>query len=62
MAKATEPVAEPVFSREELVGAAVSRFGVNPEVVVAALHMAGVKEATIEDATRHIETFLKKEA
>lgn len=61
MAKTTEE-APAVFSRDELMGAAVSRFGVNPEVVVAALHMAGVKEATIADAALHIKAFQEKEA
>ncbi|WP_027717298.1 hypothetical protein [Desulfovirgula thermocuniculi] len=50
---------EPVYSREELIAAAFS-FGVKPEVVAGALHLAGKDSMTRAEAEVAIKQFLTR--
>jgi hypothetical protein len=53
--------AESLYSAAELSAAARARFGVPPEVVTAAMRMAGKKSATLSDAKEIITKFSKRE-
>jgi hypothetical protein len=50
---------EPVYSRDELIAAAVS-FGVKPEVVAGALRLAGKDSMTRAEAEKAIKAFLER--
>ena len=50
---------EPVYSRKELLAAAVS-FGVKPEVVAGALRLAGKDSMTKADVEKAIKKFLER--
>lgn len=52
---------EPVYSIEELIMAAEATFKVKPEVVAAAMKLAGLKEATKDQAAAIIKKFIEKE-
>ena len=54
------PIRAPEYSASELVYAARDRFGAPPEVVGAALKVAGVEKTTIEKAERIIKAFLER--
>jgi hypothetical protein len=56
-----DTVKETTYSVNELVAGAYATFKTKPEVVMAALKSMGLKEATIEDTKKAVETFLKKE-
>ena len=56
-AKATAPQ----YTAEELAKAAGKVFGVPQDVVTAALRMAGVKSATVEEAKKIVTEFAKRE-
>lgn len=51
----------PQYKAEELANAANRIFGVPQDVVTAALRMAGVKSATLEEAKKIVAEFAKKE-
>jgi hypothetical protein len=51
----------PKYSREELMAAAVVAFNVKPEVVMAALKVKGLSEATKAEAEAAIKEFSEKE-
>ena len=57
---AEKPVA-PQYTAEELANAAQRVFGVPQDVATAALRMAGVKAATIEEAKKVVMDFAGKE-
>ena len=57
---ADKPTA-PQYTAAELANAAQKVFGVPQDVVTAALRMAGVKAATIEEAKKIVQDFAKKE-
>ncbi|NSW90214.1 MAG: oligoribonuclease [Firmicutes bacterium] len=50
-----------VYNKDELIAAAEIVFGVKPEVVAAAVKMAGKSEMTKDEAKTAIEKFMKKE-
>jgi len=50
---------ESVYTRGELLSAA-SSFGVKPEVMAAALRLAGKEKLTRQEAEKAIENFLKR--
>ena len=50
---------ESVYSRDELLAAAVS-FGVKPEVVAGAMRLAGKNAMTRAEAEAAIKTFLER--
>lgn len=50
---------EPKYSREELISAA-SSFGVKPEVVAGALHLAGKDAMTRKEAEAAIKKFRER--
>jgi hypothetical protein len=56
-----EQTVEALYSKEELMAAAEVAFGTKPEVVAAALKMAGKIQATRPEADAAIKAFLKKE-
>lgn len=49
------------YTAEELIAASEAAFGVKSEVVYAALKMAGLIEATRDEAVNAIDKFMKKE-
>ena len=51
----------PQYTAAELANAAQRVFGVPPDVATAALRMAGVKTATIEEAKKVVLEFARKE-
>ena len=51
----------PQYTAAELANAAQRVFGVPQDVATAALRMAGVKAATIEEAKKIVQDFAKKE-
>jgi len=51
----------PQYTAAELANAAQKVFGVPQDVATAALRMAGVKAATIEEAKKIVQDFAKKE-
>ncbi|WP_302618840.1 hypothetical protein [uncultured Oscillibacter sp.] len=53
--------AAPQYTAAELANAAQKVFGVPQDVATAALRMAGVKAATIEEAKKIVQDFAKKE-
>jgi hypothetical protein len=59
--EATMVPQEAKYSKEELMAAAEAAFGVKPEVVMAAMKMVGITEATKEEAKAAIDKFNKKE-
>ena len=63
--KETKPAAgtkaAPQYTAAELANAAQKVFGVPQDVATAALRMAGVKAATIEEAKKIVQDFAKKE-
>lgn len=56
-----EAQAAPVYSREELIGAADKVFSCSPDIVTAALRVAGIQRATIAEATTIVRDFAGKE-
>lgn len=52
---------ESVYTAHELAAAAKEVFHASPDIVTAALRIAGVKKATVQEATRIVEDFRKKE-
>lgn len=63
--KATETVApkkmeEPKYTAQELA-AASARFGVRPECITAAMQVNNMQEATLEEAKKIVEKFMKME-
>ena len=59
--KAKAPAASPEYTAAELADAAEKVFGVSPDIVTAALHVAGIKHTTIEAAATIIKKFATKE-
>lgn len=64
--KNAEPVKEttpqePEYTVEEFAASAGSVFGASPDIVTAALRVAGVKKTTKSAAAEIIEKFRKKE-
>ena len=57
---ADKPTA-PQYTPAELANAAQKVFGVPQDVVTAALRMAGIRSATIEEAKRVVMDFARKE-
>ncbi len=57
--KPTVKQPESLYSRNELIGAAVS-FGVKPEVMAGALKLTGKDEMTKEEAKKVIRKFLER--
>ncbi len=57
--KPTVKQPESLYSRNELIGAAVS-FGVKPEVMAGALKLAGKNEMTRTEAERAVKRFLER--
>jgi hypothetical protein len=53
--------ADSVYSAADLAGDARKRFGVPPEVVTAAMKMAGKRWATLIEAERTVKEFLERE-
>ena len=51
----------PKYTAAELANAAKKVFGVPQDVVTAALRMAGVKTATVEEAKKIVKEFAGKE-
>ena len=51
----------PQYTAAELANAAQKVFGVPQDVVTAALRMAGIKSATIEEAKKVVTAFAGKE-
>ena len=51
----------PQYTAAELANAAQRVFGVPQDVVTAALRMAGIKSATIEEAKKVVTAFAGKE-
>lgn len=60
-AKTVAAPAAPVYSKDELVAASGKVFGVSPDIVTAALRMAGIQQATVEEATKIVKEFAHKE-
>jgi len=58
--EANKPI-ESEYSAAELANAARARFGVQPEVVSAALRLAGKDKATLAEAQRIVKTFKERE-
>lgn len=66
MAETKTTAAAPVeaaatYTAAELIAAAPEKFGVSPDVVTAALRMAGKKTATVEEARTIITEFANRE-
>lgn len=59
--QAAGTTAAPQYTAAELANAAQKVFGVPQDVATAALRMAGVKAATIEEAKKIVQDFAKKE-
>ena len=59
--QAAEKPGAPQYTAEELANAAQRVFGVPQDVATAALRMAGVKTATIEEAKKVVLEFARKE-
>ena len=59
--KKAEPPAEDLYSLEELAAVSRTVFGVNPEVTVAALKMAGKTTCSVSEAAALIKKFLERE-
>ena len=53
--------AEPEYTVEEFAASAGSLFGASPDIVTAALRVAGVTKTTKSAAEKIIEQFRKKE-
>ncbi len=58
---AKQAKSEPVYTKDEFEKAALKIFGVQSEIVTAAFKTAGKTEATIPEAKRIVESFMKKE-
>lgn len=57
-----EPAAEEsLYTVEELAAEAKTVFGTNPDIVKAALRLAGVQKTTKREAVRIVEAFRKME-
>ena len=54
-------IVEAVYSAEELMKAARTKFGVTPELAGAALKFYGIAKATVDEAMKLIEKFKKRE-
>ena len=52
---------EAVYTKDELIAAAETVFNVKPEVVAAALKMAGKSEATKTETETAVKDFMQKE-
>lgn len=59
--KAQNAAPESVYTAAELIAAAKTVFHASPDIVTAALRVAGVNKATVQEATRIVEDFRKKE-
>lgn len=59
--QAADKLTAPQYTAAELANAAQKVFGVPQDVVTAALRMAGIKSATIEEAKRVVMDFARKE-
>lgn len=59
--QAADKPTTPQYTAAELANAAQKVFGVPQDVATAALRMAGVKAATIEEAKKIVQDFAKKE-
>lgn len=59
--KETKQQAAPKYTAAELARASKKVFGVSPDIATAALHMAGVKDATVEEAAKIIKEYANKE-
>lgn len=61
--KAAAPVAtaESLYTTEELAACAKQVFHASPDIVRAALRLAGVTKTTQKEAARIVEAFRKKE-
>lgn len=59
--KQAAKAAAPKYAAAELARAAKKVFGVSPDIVTAALHLAGVKDATVEEAAKIIKEYANKE-
>lgn len=57
---ALKKVEEPMYTVRELA-AASARFGVRPECVTAAMQFNHMQSATLNEAKRIIESFMKRE-
>ena len=55
------PITEPEYTVEEFAENAISVFGAAPDIVTAALRVAGVTKTTKSAASKIIEEFRKKE-
>lgn len=58
---ATETAAESVYTVDELAACSKQVFKAGPDIVRAALRMAGVTKTTQKEATKIVEAFRKKE-
>lgn len=58
--KATEPVVESRYPREELIAQAEAIFGVKPEVVIGALHGNTALELSLSEVRAALEAFRKR--
>lgn len=61
MAKEAKKPAVPKYTAAELAQAAKKVFHTSPDIVTAALRMAGVKSATVAEAEGIIKKFANKE-
>lgn len=59
--KSQNAVSESVYTAAELIAAAKTVFHTSPDIVTAALRVAGAQKATLAEATRIVEDFKKKE-
>lgn len=58
---APEPTAESVYTVDELAACSMTVFKASPDIVRAALRLAGVNKTTQKEAARIVEAFRKKE-
>lgn len=61
MAKGAKKPAAPKYTAAELAQASKKVFNTSPDIVTAALRMAGVESATIAEAAEVIKKFANKE-
>lgn len=63
-AEANATASEPVYTAQEYAANAAAIFGagVSPDIVTAALRVAGVKQTTKSEAISIVKNFRKKEA
>ena len=57
----TADSAESLYTVQELAACSAQVFGTSPDIVTAALKVAGVKKTTQREASRIVEAFRKKE-